>query len=68
METTRLQDGKGPEVTTPEWADRDPTPAELVTWFLEQSREAQEWVAKYHLGLDDAVAKMRDVLIEGGFL
>lgn len=66
MDTTRVRNGTGPEVTIPEWGDRDPTPAELVTWFLEQSREAQESVAEYHLSLALAVNKIQAALIEEG--
>lgn len=68
MDTTRVKNGDGPEITIPEWIDRDPTPAEWVTWFLEQSREAQESVAEYNLALDETVSTIRDALIESGLL
>ena len=50
VNVVRLLDGRGPEVTLPDyWSVRDPTPPEWVDWFLEQSREAQLVIAAYHL-------------------
>lgn len=68
MATMRMRDGAGPEVSVPEWVNREPTAAEWVTWYLAQSREAQEWVAEYHLALDEALDSVRLALSEKGFL
>lgn len=57
-ETFRLRDGDGAVITTPEWADRRPSPAEWLDWFMEQSREAQEQVVEYQLAAEQTVAEL----------
>jgi hypothetical protein len=51
----RMANGRGPEITLPDWMARQPTPGEWVAWFLEQEREAQEAIADYHLAVERAL-------------
>ena len=61
----RLNDGTGPEVTVPEWADENPTPEQWLDWLLEQSRDAQLAISEFHLAMDDAITSIKKAIAEG---
>jgi hypothetical protein len=54
----RLMEGKGPQITVPDWAeDPDaPTPEQFLDWLLEQNREAQLILAAYHLDIEEMIS------------
>ena len=61
----RLRSGEGPQVTVPDFMLEDVVDPELwVTWFLEQTHEAQVSIAEYHLWTERTLAGIEVVLQE----